>query len=105
MIRINFIQHNIVHPHITPKLLFWGVVCGILLVVFSYGYFVQATIALIVEEKNVEYMSGELYSSIGVLESDYAKLRNRITKEYARTLGFTQARASAYAERKRLVGR
>jgi len=88
---------------ISQKHIVWGLIAAVLFFVLLYSYFVQMTIYYIVERKNIETDVGSRIALIGELESRYGSLQNKITKEFASTLGFVEPKKQLYTEQKRLV--
>ncbi len=70
------------------KKYFWSLLLVLFLCLFSYGYLVRGAIISIVDRQNMESNLAGLNSRILDLESEYLKLKNDVTPEWALTLGF-----------------
>lgn len=64
---------------------------------FSYAYFVNGAIMNIVASKDMQAKISVLTSSVGDLESAYLAAKSTVTIEYARSLGFSEAKAGSYS--------
>lgn len=88
---------------IFQKKIMWGVVMLFVMTLFAYAYFVNGAILNIVERQNVLRELASLTSSVGELESDYSIVRNTLTQERARALGFDEPKKKVFVSEKRLV--
>src|SRR3989344_3478930 len=91
------------HISITRKKLMWALAGLFALTVLVYGYLVNATIMNIVERKEAAQEIAFMRSSIGGLESQYNVLRNTLTYEYAKALGFSESREKIFIVSKQIV--
>lgn len=88
---------------IFQKKILWSVLALLILTVGVYAYFVNGAIFNIVERQNVLRELSSLTSSVSELESDYSIVRNTLTQEHARTLGFDEPKKKVFVSEKRLV--
>lgn len=85
------------------KKLFWGLTTLLISLSVLYGYLVKATVVDIVARQQAQTISSEISSDIGVSETEYHELQNKITYQYALTLGFREPAKKSFAFRKRFV--
>lgn len=88
------------HIFILRKTMLW---CVALLSVFTFGayvFFVHGTISNIILRQEAESDMVALTSSIGDLESRYDTLRNAMTHEHARELGFGEPYKKIFVSKK-----
>jgi len=82
------------------KKLFWFFSVALFSSFFFYAYFVNQTILNIVERENFEEEIAVLNSEISELEANYLDLKNKITLDYAHSLGFSDAKNIKFASNK-----
>ena len=85
------------------KRLFLVLACCILGMFLLYGYFIQTTIYTIVERSSIIKNTDQLNFDLGELESEYNKMRNILTYDYANSLGFYEVEEQIFAKRTRLA--
>lgn len=69
------------------------------LLFFSYGYFIEASVGNIVERKNVEKDIALLNSSLGSLELNYVALKETVGVQKAYELGFVETKKVSFVEK------
>lgn len=79
-----------------PKAIFWCLGLFIFLGLFSYGYLVKASIINIVDRQEMNKEISILSSKVVSLESEYVKVKNNITVESAKSLGFVSASSQKF---------
>ena len=88
----------------TPeKRAFWILAGALASAFLLYAYFIQLTIYTIVERADTINGAKGLTTELGKLESEYNTVRQTLTYDYARTLGFQEAKEQAFAKRTRLA--
>jgi hypothetical protein len=83
-----------------PKAIFWVLLVVICLCLFSYGYMVRASIVNIVERQDMEKEVASLGSRVLMLESEYVKVKNNVTLDSARALGFVAVSSQKFVDSK-----
>lgn len=78
---------------------FWLVIAALFVCFMTYIYFVNTTIANIVERKKINSEFTSLTTSIGDIESEYLKLESTMTKGLALSLGFKESHTILYIDR------
>lgn len=91
-----FRKENKINSTEQPKIFFWSIVVLIFIGLFSYGYLVRASIVNIVERQSSEKELIDLSSRVLNLESEYIKVKNTVTLDTARDLGFTSAASQKF---------
>lgn len=82
--------------------IFWFLAIGVFMSLTLYVYFVGHTIESVVLRQRAEKSIGNLENSMVSLESNYLALKNTVTAELAREMGFTEVSATKYISRKPL---
>lgn len=80
--------------------IFWYLVLGICLVFASYVYFVNKTVHNVANRQKAEVEISKLTSELGELEFKSISMRNKISQEYAYSLGFRDVKNQQYVSRK-----
>ena len=93
-------KNKILQLHNEPRLL-WTLVGAVTIFLAIYVYCVNQTVFNIIKRQRFEIQISELSSKIGVLESQYISLKNAVTIDLARTLGFKDS-SSEFVSRKSL---
>lgn len=70
----------------------WFLVGIALTLIFSYAYLINASIMNIVQAKENQAHISALVSSVGSLESTYLSGKASLSIDYARSLGFSEAK-------------
>jgi hypothetical protein len=82
------------------KQIFWTLAGILLLCAGFYMYCINATIRNVVARQNFESEATALTLSIGKQEFQYITMRNRVTLDVARSLGFNEVLATTYISKK-----
>lgn len=67
---------------------FWTIVCGIILLVMSYIYFVNSIVWNVASRQQVERKLSDLTAQMSTLEATYVSLTSNISIDNAYNLGF-----------------
>ncbi len=79
-----------------PKAIFWALLVVICFCLFSYGYMVRAAIVNIVTRQDMEKEVVTLSSKVLSLESEYHKIKNKVTLDSAMDMGFVSSPAHKF---------
>lgn len=85
-----YIQEKVIHME--RPITAWFLVGIALTLIFSYAYFVNASIMNIVQAKANQSQISTLVSSVGSLESTYLAGKSALTIESARAMGFVESK-------------
>ena len=96
------IKKRIINAEYSERKTFWYL--ALFIVVFSgfYIYFVNGAIINVVERQKIEKEIASINSRIGDMESSYLGLNNKISLDYALSLGFVKVGKEKYVYRKTL---
>lgn len=82
------------------KAIFWSVMGTLLLSFGFYIYFINATIHNTIARQNFEAEISSLILKVGSKEFEYISKRNNVTLALAHSMGFKEAKVTAYISRK-----
>lgn len=75
----------------SKKISFWLIFAACFACFIAYVYFINLTIANVVERKSIVYNLSTLSSEISEMEAEYLQLGKDITPELAFSIGFYEA--------------
>jgi hypothetical protein len=84
-----YVRENI--EKIETPILTWALIGMIGLLIFSYAYFINATIVNAMSRTTLESELSTLTSSLGVKETEYINVKRGISLAFAKSLGFVEA--------------
>lgn len=80
-------------------------ITAIVVLAFSYVYFLGSAVVHVVERKEVEQTIASASSRIATLEVDYFKQKGSITEDLVTTMNFKSVAQKEYVDRTRYLGR
>jgi hypothetical protein len=81
------------------KNVFWFLAAALLLCVGLYIYCVEATVHNVVVRQNIENQFSQLSQSVDNAEFQYISMRNAITIDTAKSLGFVEVGNKSYVSK------
>ncbi len=81
------------------KRLFIGGVSLFVVLCATYGIFLKTTVGSVVERRSLEGKRAELAAEVSVLEADYIREGNKITRQRSTELGFVPATPVKFVSR------
>ena len=81
------------------KMVLWSVSGIIVVLLFTYSYFVNASVLAVVERKNIEKEISLASSRSATLEHEYFAQSEKINISLAHSIGFYEPRAEHFAQR------
>ena len=85
---VQAIKKQIEGINLREKQVFWSLFSVFFVLLFTYGYLVNSTILHAVSKQNMQSQMVSLNSNLNDLEFQYLNLKDKITIDYATTLGF-----------------
>ncbi len=82
------------------RTIFWSLLGSLLISALFYIYFVNITVHNTVARQNFEAESSSLSLKISTNEFEYITKRNNVTLALAKSLGFKEAKVTAYVKTK-----
>lgn len=81
------------------KFALWGA-CGVIMsLLFTYSYFLNASVWNVVERKNAEKEISIVGSRVALLEAEYFSETDNLTLATAKSLGFFESKETRFAVR------
>jgi hypothetical protein len=85
---VQAIKNKIESINLREKQIFWSLFSVFFVLLFTYGYLVNSTILNAVSKQKMQSEMVLLNSNLNTLEFQYLNLKNKITMDYATSLGF-----------------
>ena len=84
-----YVRENI--EKIETPVLTWALIGVVGILMFSYAYFINASISNAMVRTTIENEISALTSSLGTKETEYIEAKKNISVAYARSLGYIEA--------------
>jgi len=94
---VKVLQNQISKIEYWEKNIFWGLFSMIVVLLVSYGFLVNGTIINAISKQNLEKQMISLNSDVNSMEFSYLNIKNKITMEYALSLGFVPVSNDKFA--------
>ena len=94
---VQAIKNQIDKINYREKQIFWSLFSVFFILLFTYGYLVNSTILNAVSKQKMQSEMVSLNSNLNSLEFEYLNLKNKITIDYAATLGFVPVTYDKFA--------
>jgi len=95
---VQVIKNQIESIDLREKQIFWSLFSVFFVLLFVYGYLVNTTILNAVAKQNMQSEMISLNSNLNTLEFQYLNLKNKITIDYAKSLGFVAVSYDKFAQ-------
>jgi hypothetical protein len=94
---VETIKNKIDSIGIREKKIFWVLFSVFAFLLFSYGFLVNSTMMNAVSMQKMEKEMVALNSDVNSMEFDYLNIKNKITMDYANSLGFVSVSYDKFA--------
>lgn len=98
----NAIKNKILNIEYSERKAFWCLVSLVIAFFGFYVYFVNSAIINVVERQKTEREIASVNSRVSNLESSYLALNDKISIDYAFSMGFVKVEKEKYVHRKTL---